>query len=151
MSELTQRRGEGQQIKLLADRSITMLKDHVGIENAISKEDFFKKIFNHPLDLNDLTDWVRWEILKKSLNYLRRKSNCFVIQHNHKIFVVSKNEEAKLYVQNLNRTINNIVKLQNRCVQSVEEQWFKEDFTLTKIMSPSIDNPRKNLTLKELF
>jgi len=118
----------GHQISKVTDRLLIVFRSHVGIINAISQSDLFVELTGHK-PTSKLEDWVRWELIKKAMHRLRKETKCFVISkrtiNTFIYFVPSTIPEAKIYVNNLNSTIESIKTMQSKAILSVKKKWYK--------------------------
>lgn len=113
---------------------LPIFNSHIGATNSITKKELFKKIYKKPLENNNLADWVRWEYLRKAMHHLRLKSNCFIVgirgQYDYEFFIPRTEAEAQLYIKHLNNNIMKMRQLQARAIQSVRQEWYKQEFNL---------------------
>ena len=123
--EITQRQ--------IADKLLDIFETHLGFEEAITKQKLFKRLFKHKYQDNNLADWVRWEFVKKAMNYCRRKSNCFIVGQRtstgYEYCVVSSVYDAEKYINMLNNSIKKMHYMKKKALKAVEEQWCFEDWS----------------------
>lgn len=115
--------------KNLAHVILNIMKNHIGYESAISRPELFKKVFKQDEEDN-LSDWLRWEFVKKAMNYLRRNTHCFIANEKqgniYKYFVIQSTEDAKIYIARMERNIQAIRRMEHRAIKAVKERWWSE-------------------------
>lgn len=139
--------------KNIALRLMEIMKNHIGYDNHITRPQLFGEIFLKEEE-ETLADWLRWEFVKKSMHLCRRKTKCFISSkrngHNWVYFVVADEDDAGHYVDNLNKNISRIRKMQLRAMKSAREQWYKEDWFLPERVKKQIEK-KEDRDLDELF
>jgi len=124
-------RPENQGMKKATTELIHIFNDHIGASNAITKKILFKKLFKTEYNKSDLGHYMMWELVKKTMHFLRLKSNCFIASNynnGYEYYVIKTTNEAKKYIQTLENNINQIKKMQRRASQAVIEGWYKQQF-----------------------
>jgi len=125
------------------------LKNAIGRENAISKEDLFKAIFKKKMD-ESLADWARWEYVKKGMRYLRTKSKCrfFIspIKQNGQIFfyLVNSENDAKPYIDLLQKNVAKIKYMQRKAKKAGMEAWGSNQLFPEELLDYWEENVDKN-------
>ena len=87
--------------KNVVDVIFVIFRDHVGRDNAISKNKLYKKVFSKTFN-NSLEDFMRYEFLRRALHYCRLRTNCFIVSEwkgNDYFFYVLKNKEEMEHFQ----------------------------------------------------
>lgn len=124
-------------IRLLSGRAIEIFKKHIGEDKKISKREFFIKLFNTtPEEVSELYLIVMNELIKKTLHLLRASTKCQVICKAFKAsrfstearlyyyWVASTYNDFAIYRDNLENTVRNIRKAENRMEKSIKERWY---------------------------
>lgn len=121
----------------LADALLDILTEHIGVNNAVTKEELFMLLFNKKFNDDDLRDYVRWDFVKKAMHKLRQKTKCFVVSTFDKVeqtwlfFVIKNKSDAQIYVDRLDNCIKRMRAMQKRAKKAAKEEWYKEDWLLT--------------------
>ena len=110
----------------------TVMKSHIGLENAISSEDLFKKVYNRPRQ-PDYVDDFRWDYVRKAMHRLRQTTKLFIANtrkntDTYVYFVPTTEAEAQKYVDRLENNIKRMRAMQRKAMKSVYEGWFKVDW-----------------------
>jgi hypothetical protein len=117
----------------IANLMMTIMKSHVGRDEAISREDLFQTIFKRP-EKQTLEDWVRWEFVKKAMHLCRQRTRCFIASEqtdrNWYYFVVKDANDADKYTKVLEKNITRMRAMQERAYKAAEEEWHKENWVL---------------------
>ena len=123
-------------IRSLCETLMIVMKNHIGREKGITKNNLFFKIFKKQLDESSASDWIRWEFVKKAMHRLRHQSNCFIgnsktFNDMYIFFVIESDMDAQFYVKRLDDSIVNMRKMQQKAVKSVKEKWAHQNWQLS--------------------
>ncbi len=122
-------------VKNVALSVMSIMKEHIGRNNAVSKRVLFRKVYAKTYDTDDTFDFLRWDTLRRALHLLRASSNCFVIGTNDRgdweYFVISTQSDAQLYITQLDNAIVRMKKMQARALRSIEKGWYKQPWQFT--------------------
>lgn len=117
--------------RVIAAEIMKLMKNHIGLQDSISKSQLFKRLFNVAYDDKRLDHWMLWEFSKRAMHLLRRDSNCFVasildeINHEYYYFVVKDGIDADIYINTLENSIKRMRSMQRRVIKAVDEKWYK--------------------------
>lgn len=123
------------QIRLTAKNIAIMLLDimqeHIGFNNAISKDMLFKAIFKR-LPEKNLSDWLRWEFIKRAMHWCRLNTKCFIGSRRYNdryyFFVIASMVDANYYIQNLEVSIAKMRYMQQKAHKAALEKWHLLDW-----------------------
>jgi len=108
---------------------IDVMRKHIGQNKGITRGELFKKIFLKTEE-DSLADWLRWEFVKKAMNYCRKRTLCFITPmrdgREWTYFVVKDEDDADEYCKVIDNTIKNMRKMQRRSQRAAEENWYKQ-------------------------
>ena len=129
-------RGDLAQMKLLTTTNIAykllhIFEKHISEYNAISHMQLFKRVFGRTEEIT-LADDLRWEYVKRAMHLCRQRTKCF-IGHKYergvwKYFVVETFDDARYFVNTLERNIGRMRAMQQKAMRSVREKWHKVDW-----------------------
>lgn len=115
----------------IAIQLLDLMRDHIGFSNAISKELLFKAIYKR-LPENNLSDWLRWEFIKRAMHWCRLNTKCFIGSRRYNkrwyFFVISNTADANYYIQNLETAIKKMRFMQQRAAKATIEKWYLQDW-----------------------
>lgn len=132
-----------------------IMKDHIGIEKAITSDTLFQQIYLHPRKA-DYVDDFRWDYIKKAMHRLRQSEKLFIVNtilDKNVVWLVPCNQdEAMFYVNRIENNIKRQRLMQERVKKSVREEWYKLDWVyeskmLTQV-EENIENQKKLITLE---
>jgi hypothetical protein len=109
-----------------------LMKNHIGIANAIKMQDLFMAIYQKQRK-PDYVDDFRWDYVRKAMHRLRQSEKCFVIavknqSNDYSYFVPTNLDEAMIYVNALENNIKRQRAMQQKVMKSVNEEWYKLDW-----------------------
>jgi hypothetical protein len=111
-----------------------IFKDHIGKDNAILKDDLFELLFNKPYDRTDFGDYLRWSIVGRTMNYLRKYSNCFIVSKQTNFmfsyYVLNSIEDANHYIKCRESTIKKMRTLEMKALEIVKNKLYELPFDL---------------------
>jgi hypothetical protein len=112
-----------------AEEILKLMNKHKGKNNRINRDDLIWKVFNVNIkELKPLNQILIRDVITKSISKIRGKSNCFLtyyIENNiGYYFVITNEEEAKIYHTRANNTINAFKRMKLRADKSIEEKWY---------------------------
>lgn len=124
----------------------TVMKNHKGLDNAISSDDLFKKVYLSERKL-DYVDDFRWDYIRKAMHRLRQKTKLFIANTKNEsgtysYFVPTNEEEAQYYIDRLENNIKRMRTMQRKALKSVYEEWHKLDW---------IEEDKNLSTYKEIY
>jgi len=118
-------------VKSIAREVMKIMKKHIGSNAEISQSDLFKKLFKTNMT-DDLTDWFKWEFVKKAMHYCRTHTYCFIASrqggHEWYYFVIEDNDDSDCYCDVLNKNINSMKKMMKKAKRAAKEKWYKKDW-----------------------
>ena len=118
----------------IAYELLLIFKNHIGRNNGITRDKLFKKLFKEDYDDNNLKHYIYWDFVKKAMNLLRKKSNCFIISkqsnNQYKYFVVKTVSDSDIYVKHTDNIVKRINTMQKKCIQAGIESWYKQPWEL---------------------
>jgi hypothetical protein len=118
----------------IAEALLVIMQSHIGNENAILREDLFKKLFRHDYNDSNLRDWLRWEFVKRAMHFCRVFTNCFIgcksINGNFSYFVLKSMDDAQFYHDMLENSIKKMRIMQKRAILSVRGEWYKDKWLI---------------------
>jgi hypothetical protein len=105
--------------------------EHIGVKNAISKTDLFRKVFQRQFTMS-LADELRWEYCKRAMHLLRQRTKCFIGSRRGNVeweyFVIKDSYDAEYYIDNLNKNIARMRQMQKKAMKAVDEEWYQLDW-----------------------
>ena len=122
---------------------MTIMRSHIGEENALTGNELFKKVFGKKrqtmASMESLVDELRWSYLKRAMHYLRKNTKCFIIgkedEGNWEYFVVSTQYEADYYINILQNNIKRMKYMQKKVRKAVKEKWYLKEWDEKKLLS----------------
>lgn len=96
-----------------------IMVEHIGVDKEITKGELFKALFGKPNQYNEMQEWYLWDKAKKSMNWLRRTSNCFIASRQTvpkvwAYFVIKTNTDLQFYKNTLNNNIHKMYGMMRR-------------------------------------
>lgn len=130
-------------IREIINKLLGIMKNHTGEENKISRYKLFEKVYNLKVEeVTELQEWLMWEMIKKSLHRMRQRTHCFVISKQFPIsqysskyqgiwhyWVANSPTDYIIYRDNINRNIKAMKRMVQKCNRSINNSWYKEDWT----------------------
>jgi hypothetical protein len=122
--------------KAIAKLLIEIMREHIGRENSIRRNDLFKKVYGlDPYDINELQELALWSILKSALHFLRQRTKCFVTNartadHDIEYFVVKEIEDAICYSDIVQRITRQMKAMEKRAYKAVQEGWYELEWVV---------------------
>ncbi len=130
----------------IAEKLLEVFSNHIGQNNAITKDELFRGLYKHDLIRDDLGDWMRWEFTRRAMHLLRVRSHCFIantsIRDYSAYFVVKDQSDAQYYIDRLDNNIARMRAMQKRCLRAVSEKWYNKTWQIES-------KPREVLELKK--
>ena len=131
----------------IATQLIVLMKEHIGISNAIDSKDLFHKLFKFSYDDNMPSHWMLWEFTKKAMHNLRARSNCFISSarvdvgdsRQYIYFVVKDTQDADIYINTLDKLMKRMEYMQKRCARSVIEKWHKQEWQIEQRKNKEVE------------
>lgn len=121
-------------MRIIANQLLSVFKDHIGSENAISRKALYRKVFREKYDAEELGSYMRWEFVKQAMHFLRKRSNCFIAGDfqggKYAYFVVRSREDGMLYVSQAEQKIKKMAEMQQRAMLSVKERWYAKEWKI---------------------
>lgn len=121
--------------KNVAKLLLVIFKKHIGIENEITREELFKKVYETDFEYN-YENFYKYDVILKAMHFLRRYTNCFIasrnIQSTYSFFVISSESELQMYSSKIKRAVRALNNMNRRATKAVEEQWHKQKWVLPK-------------------
>ena len=113
------------------DRLFEKMKHHIGRDNATTKATLFMAVYGRKaLKYSELERFYLWLQLKKDMNYLRRKTHCFIVmvpKQDHYLFCVAKDKkDIEFYTTLMEGTAKKCLYMRDRCKQAVEEKFWRK-------------------------
>lgn len=112
------------------DRLLSLFKKHIGVEKQITAYNLFKAVFGLPYRFTEMQIYYLWNLLKQDMNYLRRKTFCFIGSHwngdTWVYYVIKTEEDAKPYIDRMINHVKRCTYMKNRCKKAVEEEFWKQ-------------------------
>lgn len=134
MNALTTTNTRGLKTRRVSWILMEIFSSHKGEQNAITQHELFRKVYQRKLVTTDVGDFARWEYIRRSLHYLRRKSNCFVISKrtgsDYVFFVPTTRRESQIYINQIENSVTAMRSSQSRCERSVREKWYLKQWEL---------------------
>jgi hypothetical protein len=134
---LTVGRDKLNEVKLLTTINIAyeilkIMRKHIGNENAISRSALFKRVFGRDEEIT-LSDELRWDYVKKAMRLCRTRTRCFIgnmCDPNGvwKFFVLKTTQDARYYIDGLERNIKAMRYMQVQALKSVERKDWEKDW-----------------------
>jgi len=107
-----------------------LFKKHIGMNNPTSKSDIFNKVFGHPKNYTKLQQYFLWDRIGRDLNYLRRKTNYFIIcradEQNWTYYVVRNAKDAEPYFKRMDSTAESCKRMRKRCEDAVQNEFWRK-------------------------
>jgi len=121
----------------ISQKLLVVMKNHIGKANAVSRNDLFKKLYNVEEDTNNLEHWFIWNQTKKAMHNIRKTTKCFISMRrtsgaNFEFFVVEDRNDAKEYVDVINKNIHQMKSMIGRAIKAADENWSEQNWELTK-------------------
>ena len=110
-----------------------IMKNHKGIDNAISSDELFKKVYLQPRKA-DYVDDFRWDYIRKAMHRLRQRTKLFIANirlskgGEYGYFVPTTENEAQHYITFLENNINRMRLMQRKAMESVYKKWYDLDW-----------------------
>lgn len=102
-----------------------IMSKHIGEENGISGINLFIRYFNvSPNYISKYELYYKISQLNHALNYLRRKTNAFVVMKDRKYFIVTNQKEAEQYLNRLKQNRQKINEMIDRCNYAIENKLY---------------------------
>lgn len=120
-------------IKKTVFRLFEIMKNHIGSDNSISRDDLFYKVFGvRDTKINDLQYIVLWDLLRKAMHRCRQRTKCFITNYalykSRMYFVVKSHEDAMHYSTIVKNTIGRLKSMEKRAFKSTQEEWYKDEW-----------------------
>jgi hypothetical protein len=128
-------------VRSIIEKLLKVMKSHIGEKNKISRNQLFKKIYGISVeDVSDLQEWMLFQLLKISLNSCRRNTKCFVVSKQFSLSSMSKGgiwhywvattySDYECYHANIERNIKAMRNMEQKCLRSIKNKWYKEQWT----------------------
>jgi hypothetical protein len=101
-------------------------KDHIGEANGVSIKDIFDELFEGREHMSAYELYFKFQGLQRLFNYMRKKTNAFIVLKGGLYFIVQTHEEAKEYIERLHNTKKQIDFMIKKCGKAIDEQrWEK--------------------------
>lgn len=119
-------------VRKVAERCMEILIDHIGLDNAIQKNDLYYKIYGQKHNCNSLSAFYMADVLKRALHELRANTNCFPASTidkesgNWVVFVLKKKSDEKIYRTVLDDNIARMQLMKEKAARAVQERWWKQ-------------------------
>lgn len=115
----------------LRNKILRLFKNHIGLENGITRGKIFVKLFGDIESYSEAEAWFMWRQVYRCMNYLRKNSYCFIVvaldeRSRWKYYVVTSKEDAKFYKKILKNNIKKLRWLNARCNQAVKEKFYRK-------------------------
>lgn len=110
---------------------VSFFKDHVGVENAVTKNAVFKKIRGVKFDNQNIKHVNAWGSIKAAMHKLRKTSLCFIQSTRpqggyepSKYFVVKRFNESSKFAKDM--TLQTKTRIEN--IKRAQESVYDKDF-----------------------
>lgn len=128
----------------LVGKVLKLMRKHIGENNRISRRSLFTRIYDaEPEMFSELQEYLLWDLLKRAMHRCRQQTQCFIVSKLFKessysakdkiggvwyYWVAEDVSDFHIYRNNINRNINAMRRMVNRCERAVDRQWHKEDW-----------------------
>lgn len=128
----------GYSTKIVREKLLKVMQNHIGHSNAISMKDLYKKIYGHSKDsVSELQSYMFWQIVKRAMNHCRKNTSCFIISarlnskykdldSSYFYWVAKDMEDYHLYKDFTDKKIKSMKNLVKRCKVAVKAEWYKD-------------------------
>ena len=113
------------------ERLLEEMKKHIGQKNATTKATLFMTVYGRKaLKYSELERFYLWLQLKKDMNYIRRKTFCFIVvipKDDHFLFCVAKDQkDIQFYTTLMEGTAKKCLYMRDRCKLAVKNQFWRK-------------------------
>lgn len=113
----------------LTTKIVSIFENHIGFENAITREELFSKINNVKFNKNSMEHFKRWKNILSTIGLLRKTSVCFIQSNKYgnipaKYFTPKRFNESADYAIRLAKPASSMIKT----IQYSQESVFNEDY-----------------------
>lgn len=120
----------------ISKKLLEVMKEHIGKDNAINKSQLFEKLYNIEENENNLNHWFIWDLTKKAMHYVRKTTKCFIAMRRtngaqYEFFVVEDRNDAKEYVDVINKNIKQMKSMITRAITAADENWSDMEWVLS--------------------
>lgn len=125
----------------IIERLLRLMKQHIGVNNRIARYYLFKSVYDlSPDEVSPLQQWIMWQMVKQSMNRMRRETLCFIVSKQMPLmlgerqilvwnyWVAKTNEDYQVYKDHIDNNIKKMKELEERCRLSVAYGWYKRDW-----------------------
>lgn len=120
-------------VPMIAFKLMLVMKNHIGSKNAISRDKLFAKLFAK-VEEDTLSDWTRWEFIKKAMSYCRSKTKCYIAGiwngGSWSYYVVRSMKDAEMFNENLDRAIKGLQQQKRKTLKAVKERWYNKNWEI---------------------
>ncbi len=115
----------------LTERIREVMVNCIGRDKEITKGQLFATLFDSPSLYTEIQEWWLWDKVKKSMNWLRRTSNCFIVSRQvvkgvWSYFVVKDSVDLGYYKANIHNNIRKMYSMIDRGEKLVREKAYKK-------------------------
>ncbi len=108
---------------------LSVLPKCIGRENAITKEEIFKKVFKESY-VETPRHWLMWDFIRKGLHHCRKFSKCFVISEGvdwTRIYYIPVNDdEMRPYQDQMDSLIQRCRAMKRKAKKAIDSDWYLE-------------------------
>ena len=127
----------------LADKVLKIMRGHVGVDNAITKQQLFKQVFGVEFSTSNYSHYFAYDILKSALHFCRKHTMCFIISKTNNrnviFYVINSSNDVVAYHKDIDNKIKNMGAMKGRATTSVMEQWYKQAWQISnKFKKPEL-------------
>jgi len=105
---------------------VEIFQNHIGEQNGITIKDIFNQYYDNPSNISDYEIYFKFCNLQRMFNYLRKKTNAFVVLKNGYYFVVTNHAEAEQYLARLENTKKQISEMIKKCSRAIDEKLWQK-------------------------
>lgn len=120
-----------QNMKELVVEIRKVMISHIGSSNGITKMSLFRKLFGNPDKYNEMQIWWLWEKVKISMNWMRKRSNCFIaskleVGSVYSYFVIKDFDDFGYYRERLKKNMLKMQKMISIGEKAITERRYKK-------------------------